>query len=268
MKKSIFYILIACAFIACEKIDSTLAVQEDATQKEMAAKAEKDSSESSEDPEAKPAKTLKVGILGDSISTFKDIIPSNHRYYYPSEDVDDWTKTYWGILINQYWGAELQANMSYSGGCVAPTPDKAEITNFMTRCTLFSDPDIIIIHGGTNDNNERNNVGIGDFDFLSPLENLDLESRFRDSYIAMIRTLQKTYPEAQLILIIGNYVKGDYGESIEKIAQFFDLPYVDFRGYDAIDNNGNCHPNANGMALMASKIYEETKDLVNNLKLQ
>ena len=250
-------IFLLFTFVACGKVDAPLDVNESAS-----AVVEVKLSETS-DETAK--KKLKIGILGDSISTFKDIVPSNHRYYYPSEDVDDWTKTYWGVLINEYWNAELDVNASYSGGCVAPTPDKVEITNFQYRSKLFKTPDVILVHGGTNDSNSRNGVAIGDYDFLSSVEDLDIESHFRDSFIALIRNLKADYPQAQIVIIVGNYVQGDYGESVEKIAQFFDLPYVDFRGDELIDNNGNCHPNASGMARMAKRIYDETKDIIEKL---
>jgi hypothetical protein len=61
---------------------------------------------------------LRVGVIGDSISSFSGIIPNGYKAYYPKSDcdVDKWTKTYWGILINEYWNAELDVNCSWSGG--------------------------------------------------------------------------------------------------------------------------------------------------------
>ena len=65
--------------------------------------------------------SLKVGILGDSISTYEGFIDNSYKSYYPrvqegvKADVDNWTETYWGILLNEYWHAELDVNASYSG---------------------------------------------------------------------------------------------------------------------------------------------------------
>ena len=256
MKRIILYILSGVlAVSSCEKIEKQ---PETDSGKEDAAAYAKTTQE-----KTGSKKVLKVGIIGDSISTFKDIIPSGHQSYYPRGDVDSWTKTWWALLINEYWDAELDVNCSYSGGCVAPTPEKEPVTNFLYRSDMFNNPDVILVHGGTNDSNPRRNVSPGGFDFLSSLEDIDTESNFRESYIALIRKLQKMYPKAQLIILIGTHVTGDYGESVEMIAQFFDLPYVDFRGDPiTMEGGGGCHPDAAGMAFMAEKIYESTKNLM------
>ena len=137
----------------------------------------------------------RLGILGDSISTFKGIIPSDHRPYYPStnaacSDVTSWEKTYWGHLVKDYWKCELDVNSSWSGSCVADGDPTVVRTPFVKRCSLFKNPDVIILFGGTNDCQPARQIALGEFDFNSAPEALNKHARFRESYIWVIKTLQ------------------------------------------------------------------------------
>lgn len=205
---------------------------------------------------------LKVGVIGDSISSFSGIIPNGYKAYYPKSDcdVDKWTKTYWGILINEYWNAELDVNCSWSGGCVAPgVSGKTEGSDFVTRCTDFVNPDVILLFGGTNDAISSNGVALGDYSYDLPFGSLNTNCRFRDSYIAVIKAIQANYPEAKIIIILGDHVTGEYATSVEEIAKHYEIPYVDFRDDKNVTKYSGSHPNYNGMKYMAKKIYEETK---------
>lgn len=219
-----------------------------------------------EEPKGFPTR---LGIMGDSISTFEGIIPSDHRTYYPKSDGDvtDWTMTYWGLLATRYWKCELDVNTSWSGSCVAADPRTGSSYRkpFVDRVNLFQDPDAIILFGGTNDANTKNNVSLGEFNYDKPLDQMDTYCRFRDAYIFVIRSLQKYYPAAQIICIIGTDVTGDYGASVETIAKHYNLPYVDFRGEKNVAGKVTIyvgsHPDAAGHAYKAKKIYEETLNL-------
>ena len=205
---------------------------------------------------------LKVGVIGDSISSFSGIIPNGYKAYYPKSDcdVDKWTKTYWGILINEYWNAELDVNCSWSGGCVAPgVSGKTEGSDFVTRCTDFVNPDVILLFGGTNDAISSSGVALGDYSYDLPFGSLNTNCRFRDSYIAVIKAIQANYPEAKIIIILGDHVTGEYATSVEEIAKHYEIPYVDFRDDKNVTKYSGSHPNYNGMKYMAKKIYEETK---------
>lgn len=212
----------------------------------------------------------RVGIMGDSISTFEGIIPSDHRKYYPTTgcDVDDWTKTYWGLLITDYWKCELDVNTSWSGSSVAKDKAGSVRTPFVdqSRLDLFQNPDCILLFGGTNDAIATNEIGLGEFCYETPLEEINTSKRFRDAYIYVIRYLQQKHPGVQIICIIGTDVTGDYGTSVEAIAQHYNLPYVDFRD-DKVPGKvtiySGSHPDAAGHAYKARKIYEETLPLFN-----
>ena len=213
------------------------------------------------------AHKLRVGVIGDSISSFSGIIPNGYKAYYPKSDcdVDKWTKTYWGILINEYWNAELDVNCSWSGGCIAPgVSGKTEGSDFVTRCTDFVNPDVILLFGGTNDAIESNGVALGDYSYDLPFGSLNINCRFRDSYIAVIKAIQANYPQAKIIIILGDHVTGEYATSVEEIAKHYAIPYVDFRGDSNVTKYSGSHPNYNGMKYMAKKIYEETQSYLFN----
>ena len=216
------------------------------------------------------SKKLKVGVIGDSISSFSGIIPSGYKAYYPKSDCDvnTWQKTYWGKLITDYWNAELDVNCSWSGGCVAPgVSGKTVGSDFVSRCRDFVDPDVILLYGGTNDAIASNGVAQGDYDYDSPFASLNTHLRFRDSYIAVIKAIQVNYPDAQIIVILGDHVTGEFATSVVEIAAHYQLPLVDFRDDPTLAANkySGSHPNATGMAYMAKKIYDETKDIVSKL---
>lgn len=209
----------------------------------------------------------RLGIMGDSISSFSGIIPSSHRAYYPAGDVDDWKKTYWGQLATEYWNCEIDMNTSWSGSSVADGKEGSVRTPFVdhSRLDLFQNPDCILLFGGTNDAIASNGIGLGEFNFDTPLAQMNTTKRFRDAYIYVIRYLQEKHPEAQIICIIGTHVTGEYGASVETIAKHFNLPYVDFRGEANVAGKvtiySGSHPDAAGHAYKARKIYEETLKL-------
>lgn len=213
----------------------------------------------------------RLGIIGDSISTFEGIIPSDHRPYYTNPaasdcDVTTWEKTYWGQLITQYWNCELDVNTSWSGSSVASGKAGSVRTPFVdhSRLDLFKDPDCVILFGGTNDAIDTNEIGLGEFCYDTPLDQVNHYRRFRDAYIYVIRYLQQKFPGVQIICIIGTDVTGDYGTSVEAIAKHYNLPYVDFRadkGAGKVSIYKGSHPDAAGHAYKARRIYEETLNL-------
>ena len=214
---------------------------------------------------------MRLAIIGDSISTFDGIIPSSHKAYYPKSgcDVTDWTKTYWGHLINDYWHSTLDVNTSWSGSTVASGKDGDARTPFVddSRLSLLSNPDCVILFGGTNDALESNGIGLGEFSYDTPLANMNHNKRFRDAYIYVIKYIQTNFPSAQIICIIGTDITGDYGNSVATIAEHYSLPCIDFRGEKNVEGKvtiySGSHPDAAGHAYMAQKIYNQTLNLFN-----
>lgn len=217
-------------------------------------------------PDVQPKR--KVGIMGDSISTFKDAVCDNaYACWYPgydpnvsagnSEAVNTKERTYWWILVNELMkNGELDSNSSWSGTRIIHETSGSRNCGYVDRVGDFVDPDIIIIHGGTNDRSKKTPLGIYDWD--APIAQLDY-SCFRSAYIMLIKLLQKQYEGVQLILIIGDTLTEDYESSIVKIANHYNLPYVDFVGMDIPKCNGS-HPNYTGMKKMANTIYDACHD--------
>lgn len=210
---------------------------------------------------------LRVGIMGDSISTFDGAL-CNPVYtpFYPAADpnvgvnpdiaVDSKFKTWWWRLIYKYMpNARLDANSSWSGTCVIHEVKKEIGAGFVDRVCDFVDPDIIIIHGGTND---RFNTPLGEYDWDAPVGEGDLTT-FRSAYVQLVKMLQSRYDGVQLILIIGDKLTSGYEESVKTIAGHFGLPYVNFVGEDIPKCSGS-HPTAPGHDQMASKIWNTCKD--------
>ena len=223
--------------------------------------------------------------MGDSISTFKDVLCNpEYLYWYPKEGndpnlgvagreeyvVDAKEKTWWGRIIYEYSdNLELDANSSFSGSKVISQPrtsaideDKTKMwdAGMVDRVYDFINPDVIFIHGGTNDSTIGTDP-LGNFNWESPVESLDVFS-FRSAYVSMVSKLQDYYAGVQLILIIGPSLKKDYEESIVSVASYFQLPYVNFVG-DDIDMCKGVHPSAVGHKQMADKIFATCKEYLN-----
>ena len=94
MKKILLLSLLTFAVISCEK-PQTEGVNEPVVNQEINQEPAPSTSSKTE----AETKKLRVGVIGDSISTFKDIIPAGHAYYYPNGDVTEWTHTYWAQTL-------------------------------------------------------------------------------------------------------------------------------------------------------------------------
>ena len=197
----------------------------------------------------------KVGILGDSISTFRGYIDAGYGAYYPTGDVQSVKDTYWYKLIyNQMPDATLDVNSSYAGTRVSEDP-KYPGKDFVSRCLDFDDPDVIVIHGGTNDSN--NGVILGSYDYSSDAASLD-NRYFRQAYIKLIKTIQANYSGVSIICVVGDKLGDGYASSVETIAGHFGIPCVSFSGdSDNIPKVSGSHPTAAGFDYMAQKIYSE-----------
>lgn len=223
-------------------------------------------------PDTQPKR--KVGVLGDSISSYDGALCNpDYSPWYPAGDpnvgtnptlaIDSKVKTYWWKVINEKMqNGVLETNSSWSGTKVVHelkagrTTGKSIPAGFVDRAYDFSDPDIIFIHGGTNDQGQSS--PLGDYDFDVPMGQLN-ELNFRSAYVKLIKMLQMRYDGVQLILLIGDTLNPDYQQSIISIARHFNIPYVDFVG-DKLPKARGSHPNAEGHRMMADKIYSTCKD--------
>ena len=216
-------------------------------------------------------KTVRVGIMGDSISTFKGWIPSNYAAYYPKtnstngKSLTEVEQTWWYQLIyNLMPDAVLDKNLSYSGSFVTKLPDyeARNAFSFPARCALYDNPDIVIIHGGTNDRGVSRGAmaPLGDYDYDTPIVDLD-----EWAYIKTIRQLQANYPGVKVVCPINSVLYKEntedetknyklLGESIQAIADHYGLPVVSLKdvSYGTLDG---LHPDPSGSLVIANVVY-------------
>lgn len=203
-----------------------------------------------------------LGILGDSISTYKGYIPNGfvHFPYYASSDdggMITLEQTWWRIT-QQTLGCRLGINNSYSGTCVMNEygyTTSAENISRLQHSTRFDNlpPDIMIIYMGNND---------------ALVQNLNT-ANFEKSYRNMLNNLYTLYPNIQLFLGTLSYEKyfvgKDYYEEhvlvtaevnriIQSLANEYNLPIIDFAtAYsDSSYLFDTIHPNVLGMKALAN----------------
>ncbi len=218
---------------------------------------------------------VRIGIMGDSISTFKGWIPSQFAAYYPhtnstnGKSLTEVEQTWWYRLIYDLMPcAELDKNLSYSGSFVTKLDDgKArDEWTFPTRCEMYQSPDIIILHGGTNDRGVSRGamVPLGTYDYGVAVDQLDIRA-FRSAYIKTILQLQANYPGVKIVCLINSVLYKEnledetknyklLGESIQTIADHYNLPVVSLKdlSYGTLDG---LHPDPDGSLVIANLVY-------------
>ena len=248
----------------------------------------------------KPKK--RVSLIGDSISTFEGYINGNRKYY-PHKTVNDVSQTYWYKLIYNYMSdATFDTNIAWSGSFVSRCTD----SNFSDKHYYEQDfcarirrqgmgnPDVILVHGGTNDSG-------GGEGWVKLYKNytvegtaIPTESEFKDvfasaaaattldaayalddtsfvtAYVKMLRIFNLRYPNAKVVMLIGDHVIASCRNSILAIGEYYrkqcGYRVVDFQDISAYKENkvitkvSSSHPDENGFEVMASYIYQQVGD--------
>ena len=215
---------------------------------------------------------VRVGIIGDSISTFYGWIPEGYVAYYPhtatTGSITEVSQTWWYRLVYTLMpDAVLDRNLSYSATCVAKTGTESQYdrNDFVTRVDEygFDNPDIVIIHGGTND--RRVSLGeaapLGNYDFDIPAEELDRYS-FRPAYICLVKKILGKWPGVRIVCVIGDSLNQDpykdLGDSIRTIAEHYGFPVVSFP--ELLETFDGLHPNLYGAEYIADKMFRTLEE--------
>lgn len=219
--------------------------------------------------------TVTFAVLGNSISTYYDYIPSGYAIFYNNE-----REMKYGIQVNDTWWMQLSrvsgmtflANSSWSGSRVAFTERNNDISPFCSNARLVSlsrngVPDVVIIAGGTNDWG-HNNVPLGEYSTTVFNDSLT----FRGAYAMMLNKLQQRYPDTKVVclslfprgdgLTVKNgkgWTQQDANTSIRTIAKQFGCTYVDCSTIGFSSNWGMytldyLHPTTAGHKLIADCI--------------
>ena len=259
-----------------------------------------------QDPCPKAEKPKRVSIIGDSISSFAGYTPAGYNYHYPCADgsVTRAEQTYWHQLIyRKLSNACLDVNMSYSGSAVANSDEAASgkrsdhwcnnsYVQRYIRLGGIGNPDIVVIHGGTNDwahndfcplypnADDCSKAAAPSPDALKSVFSLAdaatgraaIESLahndFCSAYVKLICLVKNQYPDARIVCVIGDYLSEGIEQSIIQIADHYGAKYVDLLAVNGFndqiympkhDFNGTsgCHPDARAMTFIADKIYDE-----------
>lgn len=232
----------------------------------------------------------RLSILGDSISTFgtpsADNEDGDYCYsYYPaascrySEDgVDsiefDVQDTYWMKLITKA-KMLLGVNDSYRGTRVSGTTNAMNLQTRINHLGLNGSPDVILVFGGSNDAGA--DVTVGTFNTEDPSGYTAAQiaalpvTTFADAYRAMLIRLMKTYPYAEIVVVLPTFTASYYTitnldlyvEVIKEACDFFGIKYIDARctGINIYNKAAylvdGIHPNKDGMSLLFNKIYKQ-----------
>ena len=218
--------------------------------------------------------SLTFAVLGNSISTYYDYIPSGYAIYYTA----DREKNY-GIQVGDTWWMQLSrlsgltflANASWSGSrvsCDLLNSNAPFVSNVRIKALgRAGKPDFIFIAGGTNDWNQAK-VPLGEY----RTENFRDSVSFRGAYQLLLYKLSKWYPDAKVVCL-GIFPRGagvneknakgwsqaDANASIKHIAEQFGQYYIDCTSIPFSSNWGaytldQLHPSASGATLIAQHI--------------
>lgn len=232
----------------------------------------------------------RLSILGDSISTYGDPSATNengtycYSYYpaascrYSQDGVDsisfDVNNTYWMKLI-EATGMLLGINDSYRGTRVSGTSSAFNLQARIDHLGENGTPDVILVYGGTNDAGAG--VALGTFNTENPANYTDEQiaslpvTTFADAYRAMLIRLMKSYPLAEIIVVLPTFTTSYYTitnldlyvEVIKEACDFFGIKYIDARctGINVFNKAtylvDGVHPNVAGMNLLFEKIYRQ-----------
>ena len=261
------------------------------------------------DPTPRQSETKRVSVCGDSISTFSGYIPAAYAYHYPCSNTDhsycecvrNVSQTYWyQVIYDHMKNARLDLNMSYSGSAVArSTNDAKKDQHWYTQCYTqrylrqggIGNPDVILLHGGTNDWAHNDNrlypnsatcktaaaPSESDMEAMfatadaastrEEIENLD-DTTFCTAYIKLLRLWIDQYPGVKIVCIIGDYLSEGVEQSILMIAEHYGAKCIDLLQVNGFndqtympkhdyDGSSGCHPGVKAMSFISNKIYSE-----------
>ena len=261
------------------------------------------------DPNVKPKAAKRVSVIGDSISTFKGWIPGGYSAHYPATDgtLTLVSETYWYRLIYDHMkNAQFDTNIAFSGSTVTNTTAENytsrygsasnawwhnSFTERFAACGGCGRPDVILIHGGTNDwahNADPLYPGsplskdastpsdavlaaiykVADAAQTREAVNALPDGTFCEAYVKLLCQIRQRYPKCKVVCIIGDYLSEPFEQSMLKMAAHYGAKTVDLLAVNGFndqtympkhDYNGTsgCHPGSQAMDYIATKIYNE-----------
>ena len=148
----------------------------------------------------------KLGIVGDSISTYSGYIPSGYATFYPANTVQNVNQTWWKQLLEQT-GMVLCVNASWSGSTICG--NTGDSTGYVgasdARVAALTDgngnkPDIIICFIGINDFGKSNGYGCGTYEGKTAIPTATTISNITEAYGVLLKKLENSYPNARIFV--------------------------------------------------------------------
>ena len=205
------------------------------------------------DSPAIPENVIKTfSILGDSYSTFEGYIPEGNAWWYSASpqgpnDVVRVEDTWWSqfsavtgyeLLLNESWSGSTICNTGYDG---VPCPSWSFIARMKNIVAGDSDPDLILICGGTNDS--WANSPIGQLKF-SDWTDEDLASYY------MLDYLRREAPEAEIVCIVNTELKPEITQGQVDACAHYSAHALLLKDIDKLWG----HPSVAGMTAMSEQV--------------
>ncbi len=204
-----------------------------------------------------------ISVMGDSISTIKDKIPSGNALYYDNTTGREMTfeRNYWGDIITRFGAAE-GIDEAWSGSTIGSKAASMASKDRINKLDDNGTPDVILYYGGSNSDSS---VGMfdPDADYAKTVDWAQSYSDTASAYAASLQRMKETYPHAEIIAIIPYYEQNNIpkqAEVIEQIAKHYDITTIDLRelrNQEGISPNNALHPNMDGHSQIAAYICQQ-----------
>ncbi len=201
----------------------------------------------------KEEKMKNILILGDSYSTYKEMIPDGYASWYPGNDVDRPEMTWWQIALTR-GGLRLALNSSYSGTTVCHTGYSGDCSDksFLARLEALAadgffeknSVDELWIFGGTNDSWANSPIGEITYGEVSREDKFKVLPAF-----SALLSLSRQVPIGRVLVLLNTDMKSEIESGFAEIAEHYGIPAL--RLHD-IEKEGG-HPNAKGMEQIAEQ---------------
>jgi len=239
------------------------------------------------DPNVKKKAAKLISIIGDSISTFRGWILGGYSSHYPATDgtLTLVNETYWYRLAKDYMkDADISLNIAFSGSTVTNTTEENfkkkytseawwhnSFSERFAKCGGCGHPDIILIHGGTNDwahnidplapgvaiRNDASNAYGGVKPSATIMNNMYTvadaaktraevnalpDGTFCEAYIKLMCQIRERYPKCKVVCIIGDYLGQSVEQSIIDIADHYGAKTVNLFRVNGFNDLGGYSP--------------------------
>ena len=204
-----------------------------------------------------------ISVMGDSISTIKDKIPSGNALYYDNTTGKEMTfeRNYWGDTITRF-GAVEGIDEAWSGSTIGSKAASMASKDRINKLDDNGTPDVILYYGGSNPDSSVGTFD-PDADYAKTVDWAQSYSDTASAYAASLQRMKETYPDAEIIAIIPYYEQNNIpkqAEVIEQIAKHYDITTIDLRelrNQEGISPNNALHPNMDGHSQIAAYICQQ-----------